>query len=199
LTGLRIIAGKARGRKLKSVPGDSTRPITDRVKESLFDILGADLSENQGASLLDLFAGTGSVGIEALSRGARFVRFVEQNRLAVDIIRFNLEQTGLKAGSDVMRMDAFALLARQPDRDFDYVYIAPPQHKGLWKKALLLLEANPKWLSEDAWVIVQIHPVEFEELSLQNLEEFDRRNYGSTQLIFYRRMPFPAIEDIQPD
>lgn len=199
MTGLRIIAGKARGRKLKSVPGDSTRPITDRVKESLFDILGADLSENQGASLLDLFAGTGSVGIEALSRGARFVRFVEQNRLAVDIIRFNLEQTGLKAGSDVMRMDAFALLARQPDRDFDYVYIAPPQHKGLWKKALLLLEANPKWLSEDAWVIVQIHPVEFEELSLQNLEEFDRRNYGSTQLIFYRRMPFPAIEDIQPD
>ncbi len=187
MTGLRIIAGKARGRKLKSVPGDSTRPITDRVKESLFDILGADLSEAGGASFLDLFAGTGSVGIEALSRGACFVRFVDQNRLAVDTIHLNLAHTGLQAGSDVMRLDSFALLARQPDRNFDYVYIAPPQYKGMWKKALLLLDANPRWLSEDAWVIVQIHPVELEEVILQNLSEFDRRSYGSTLLVFYRR------------
>lgn len=186
MTGLRVITGKARGRKLKSVPGDSTRPITDRVKESLFDILGGDLSDNQGASFLDLFAGTGSVGIEALSRGARFVRFVDQNRLAIDTIRLNLEHTGLKAGSDVLRLDAFSLLARQPDRNFDYVYIAPPQYQGLWKKALLLLDSNPKWLSEDAWVIVQIHPVESEELELKNLAEFDRRHYGSTVLIFYQ-------------
>ena len=186
MTGLRVITGKARGRKLRSVPGDSTRPITDRVKESLFDILGADLSENQGASFMDLFAGTGSVGIEALSRGASFVRFIDQNRLAIDTIRSNLDYTGLKAGSDVMRLDAFTLLSRQPDRNFDYVYIAPPQYQGLWKKALLLLDSNPKWLSEDAWVIVQIHPVEFEQLDLKNLAEFDRRHYGSTELIFYQ-------------
>jgi 16S rRNA (guanine(966)-N(2))-methyltransferase RsmD len=186
MTGLRIISGKARGRRLKSVPGDSTRPITDRVKESLFDILGADLSENQGASFLDLFAGTGSVGIEALSRGAAFVRFVDQNRLAIDTVRFNLEHTGLKAGSEVMRMDAFTLLSRQPDRSFDYIYIAPPQYKGLWKKTLLLLDANPKWLTEDAWVVVQIHPTEYELLSLHNLSEFDQRRYGSTLLIFYQ-------------
>jgi 16S rRNA (guanine966-N2)-methyltransferase len=189
MTGLRVITGKARGRKLRSVPGDSTRPITDRVKESLFDILGADLSENSGASFLDLFAGTGSVGIEALSRGASFVRFIDQSRLAIDTIRLNLDQTGLKAGSDVMRFDAFTYLSRQPDRNFDYVYIAPPQYKGLWKKALLLLDSNPKWLSEDAWVIVQIHPVEFEELDLKNLAEFDRRHYGSTELIFYQLEP----------
>ncbi len=186
MTGLRIIAGKARGRKLKSVPGDSTRPITDRVKESLFDILGADLRENQGASFLDLFAGTGSVGIEALSRGASFVRLVDQNRLAINTIRFNLEHTGLRTGSDVMRIDAFTLLSRQPDRNFDYIYIAPPQYEGLWKKALILLDANPKWLSDDAWVIVQIHPVEFEQLNLNNLAEFDQRRYGSTLLVFYR-------------
>lgn len=186
MTGLRVITGKARGRKLRSVPGDFTRPITDRVKESLFDILGADLSENQGASFMDLFAGTGSVGIEALSRGASFVRFIDQNRLAIDTIRSNLDYTGLKAGSDVMRLDAFTLLSRQPDRNFDYVYIAPPQYQGLWKKALLLLDSNPKWLSEDAWVIVQIHPVEFEQLDLKNLAEFDRRHYGSTELIFYQ-------------
>ena len=186
MAGLRIISGIARGRRLKSVPGDSTRPVTDRVKESLFDILGADLSENQGASFLDLFAGTGSVGIEALSRGAAFVRFIDQNRLAVETVRFNLDHTGLKAGSEVIRMDAFTLLARLPDRNFDYVFIAPPQYKGLWKKALLLLDANPKWLSEDSWVIVQIHPTEYELLSLQHLIEFDQRRYGSTLLIFYQ-------------
>ena len=186
MTGLRIISGKARGRRLKSVPGDSTRPITDRVKESLFDILGADLSENQGASFLDLFAGTGSVGIEALSRGAAFVRFIDQNRLAVDTVRLNLEHTGLKVGSEVVRMDAFTLLARQPDRNFDYIYIAPPQYKGLWKKTLLLLDANSKWIAEDAWVVVQIHPTEYELLSLKNLSEFDQRRYGSTLLIFYQ-------------
>ena len=186
MAGLRIISGIARGRRLKSVPGDSTRPVTDRVKESLFDILGADLSENQGASFLDLFAGTGSVGIEALSRGAAFVRFIDQNRLAVETVRFNLDHTGLKAGSEVIRMDAFTLLARLPDRNFDYVFIAPPQYKGLWKKALLLLDANPKWLTEDSWVIVQIHPTEYELLSLQHLSEFDQRRYGSTLLIFYQ-------------
>lgn len=186
MAGLRIISGIARGRRLKSVPGDSTRPVTDRVKESLFDILGADLSENQGASFLDLFAGTGSVGIEALSRGAAFVRFIDQNRLAVETVRFNLDHTGLKAGSEVIRMDAFTLLARQPDRNFDYVFIAPPQYKGLWKKTLLLLDANPKWLTEDSWVIVQIHPTEYELLSLQHLIEFDQRRYGSTLLIFYQ-------------
>ncbi len=197
MTGLRVITGKARGRKLKSVPGDTTRPITDRVKESLFDILGADLSENQGASFLDLFAGTGSVGIEALSRGARFVRFVDQNRLAVDTIRYNLSHTGLTAGSDVMRMDAFTLLSREPDRNFDYVYIAPPQYKGLWKNALLMLDNNLRWLSQDAWVIVQIHPVEFEEPDLSHLAEFDRRHYGSTLLIFYRQEAVQA--EPQPD
>lgn len=189
MSGLRIITGKARGRRLKAVPGDTTRPITDRVKESLFDILGADLNEDQGASLLDLFAGTGAVGIEALSRGARFVRFVDQNRLAVDTIRFNLEHTGLGSGAEVVRMDAFTLIARQPDRSFDYIYIAPPQYKGLWKKALFALEANPGWLSPDAWVIAQIHPVEDEPLELKLLSEFDRRQYGSTLLIFYRIEP----------
>jgi 16S rRNA (guanine966-N2)-methyltransferase len=191
MTGLRVIAGKARGRKLKSVPGDTTRPITDRVKESLFDIIGADLSDNQGASFLDLFAGTGSVGIEAISRGANFVRFIDQSRLAIDTIRFNLEHTGLARVSDVIRMDAFTMLDRQPDHNFDYVYIAPPQYKGLWKKALVSLDNNPRWLSEDAWVIVQIHPVEYEPLALKYLSEFDQRHYGSSLLVFYRHQGHP--------
>lgn len=184
MSGLRIIAGKARGRKLRSVPGDATRPITDRVKENLFNILGADV---QGSTWLDLFAGTGSVGIEALSRGAEFVRFNDLQRQAIDTIHANLRQTGLQAGSEVLRQDAFHLLTQPADRSFDYVYIAPPQYKELWQRALLVLDEHSGWLNEDAWVIVQIHPVEYQPVSLKFMEEFDRRKYGSTLLIFYRR------------
>jgi 16S rRNA (guanine(966)-N(2))-methyltransferase RsmD len=183
MSGLRIISGTARGRRLRPVPGDTTRPITDRTKESLFNILGADLV---GASFLDLFAGTGSVGIEALSRGAAFVRFVDRERLAVQTVQANLESTRLKEGGEVRHFDAFRLLEGQPDRAFDYIYIAPPQYKGLWKRALLSLDAQPGWLSDDAWVVIQIHPREFELVELKNLEEFDRRVYGSTLLVFYQ-------------
>ena len=188
MPGLRIIAGKARGRKLRSVPGDTTRPVTDRVKEAFYNILGADI---QGASFLDLFAGTGSIGIEALSRGADHVLFVDMNRLPFETIRANLKSVGLEDGAEVVRMDAFVLLERPTQRSYDYVYIAPPQYLELWKRALLTLDANPKWLSEDAWVIVQIHPVEYQSFdktsALQNLEEFDQRHYGSTLLVFYQR------------
>jgi 16S rRNA (guanine966-N2)-methyltransferase len=191
MSGLRIIGGKARGRRLKSVPGDTTRPITDRVKESLFDIIGGDISDAGGASFLDLFGGTGSVGIEALSRGAAFVRFVDLNRLAVGTIQENLTNTGLAARAEVLRMDAFALLSRPADRAFDYIYIAPPQYKSLWKRALQAVDANPSWLSEDAWVIVQIHPIEYDEQSgsgeLAHMGLFDERRYGSTLLLFYER------------
>lgn len=193
MPGLRVISGSARGRKLKSVPGDTTRPITDRVKTSLFNIIGSDISEGGHSSFLDLFAGTGSVGIEALSRGADHVRFVDQNHKAIEIIHDNLEHTRLAARGEVMRADALALLQRTANRNFDYVYVAPPQYKGLWKQTLLALDANPSWLTDDAWVIVQIHPVEYEALSypeeLHNLAEFDQRRYGSTLLVFYQAFP----------
>jgi 16S rRNA (guanine966-N2)-methyltransferase len=184
MSGLRVIGGKARGRRLKSVPGDTTRPVTDRVKLSLFNILGADI---EGASFLDLFAGTGSIGIEALSRGAVYVRFLDLNRRAVEIIQENLANTRLAEGSDVQRGDAFALLNRRPDRTFDYIYIAPPQYKGFWKQAIQDVDSHPGWLSDDAWVIVQIHPREYEQVDLLNLEEFEQRVYGSTLLVIYRR------------
>ena len=173
---------------MRSVPGDSTRPITDRTKESLFNILGADILQ---ATFLDLFAGRGSVGIEALSRGAYKVCFVDLNRLPIITIRENLRITGLGEGAEILQMDAFSFLEHSSDRDFDYIYIAPPQYKGMWKRALLMVDTTPQLLSEDGWVIVQIHPVELEELStsesLINLEEFDRRQYGSTLLMFYER------------
>jgi 16S rRNA (guanine966-N2)-methyltransferase len=184
MSGLRVIAGKARGHHLKSVPGDATRPITDRAKESLFNIIGGDV---EGSSVLDLFAGTGSVGIEALSRGAAHARFLDIQRQAIDTIRSSLAATGLAGSADVLRQDAFQLLAAPPDRGFDYVFIAPPQYKAMWLRALRGLDGNPAWLSPDAWVIVQIAPVEDADPGLKNLVEFDRRQYGTVLFIFYER------------
>lgn len=186
MSGLRIIGGSARGMRLKSVPGDTTRPITDRVKEALFNIIGADIEDSH---LLDLFAGTGSVGIEALSRGAAYVRFNDRNRSAIQTININLKTTGFAPLAEVTSLDSFKLVSGATDKSFDYVYIAPPQYKKMWQKAILELDNNPGWLNPDAWVIVQIHPVEDELISPVHLIEFDRRKYGSTLLIFYRYEP----------
>jgi 16S rRNA (guanine(966)-N(2))-methyltransferase RsmD len=170
------------------VPGDTTRPITDRAKESLFNILGGDI---ESATFLDLFAGTGSVGVEALSRGANFTRFIDSARQAVETVRYNLQVTGLEQKAEVLRMDAFSYLEREADRSFSYVFIAPPQYKGLWKRALLSLDAQPGWLAEDAWVIAQIHPVEYETLGLTHLAEFEQRHYGSVLFVFYETIARP--------
>ncbi len=181
---LRVRAGLAKGRVLKSVPGESTRPVTDMVKQALFNILGADVV---GSAWWDLFAGTGAIGIEALSRGAAFARFSDSNRLAVETIGRNLEHCGLRDRAEIRRGDAFAMLSASPDRRFDYVYIAPPQYKGMWSRALLALDVNPLWLVDDGWVIAQIHPREYQNLLLQNFAESERRKYGSTLLVFYER------------
>ncbi len=183
---MRVIAGKAKGRILKSVEGDTTRPITDRTKEALFNIIGNDIIQS---SILDCFAGTGSVGIEALSRGAAFARFIEQNPRAVKVIHENLKATGLSEQAEVIRMDAFNALTKPPDRRFDYIYIAPPQYHGLWSKMLILLDNQIEWLTSDGWIIVQIHPIEYEDLEgsgmIKKIHQFDQRKYGSTLLNFY--------------
>jgi 16S rRNA (guanine966-N2)-methyltransferase len=181
---LRVISGTAKGRKLKSVPGDTTRPVTDRVKEALFDILGGDVLDS---SWWDAFAGTGAIGIEALSRGAAFVRFTDLNRLPVETIQANLTATRLAARAEARRGDAFSLLASGADRTFHYIYLAPPQYHGMWSQALALLDGNPGWLAEDGWAIAQIDPKEYEPVALKVLEEFDQRKYGSTLLVFHQR------------
>lgn len=187
----RIIAGSARGIRLKPVPGDITRPITDRVKEALFNIIGSDISDS---SWLDLFGGTGSVGIEALSRGAGFVRFIDLNFPAIKTIKDNLILTRTEKNAQVIQADAFAYLQSNPDRVFDYVYVAPPQYQNMWLKALTQIDCHPDWLSPDAWVIVQIDPVELVPLKLDWLIQFDQRRYGSTLLLFFQKKLISAGE-----
>ena len=182
---MRVIGGNARGQRLKVPKGRTLRPTAARVKEALFNILPHDLSGNK---VLDLFAGTGNVTIEALSRGAAFVRFSDMNRAPIETINFNVEHCGFKAQAEVRRADAFTYLTLPPDKKFEYIYIAPPQFKEMWVKALELVDDNIAWLAEDAWVIVQIAPSEYRRAapSLKNLEEFEQRKYGTTLLVFYQ-------------
>ena len=178
---MRVISGKAKGRRIEGVPGAGTRPITDRAKSALFDIIGDIM---RGSAFLDLFAGTGQVGIEALSRGAEKAVFVEQAPAAARVIQRNLDHTRLAGNGVIVRADVFRFLLRSPD-PFDYVFIAPPQYHGLWRDTLELLDRNTGWLAEDGWAIVQIHPREYADITLENLFLFDRRTYGSVLLCFY--------------
>lgn len=185
----RVIAGSAKGRQLKLVPGDSTRPIMDRVKESLFNIIGRDIFD---AVFCDLFAGTGAVGIEALSRGASHALLVDLEKRAIDTIQENLKITRLSEKATVRRADAFALLAQPPSLPFDIIYVAPPQYKGIWARALTALDDTPDWTPEDVLIIVQIDPRERVDLPLKHLHLVDERKYGNTLLLFFRSAPARA-------
>lgn len=180
---MRVIAGTAKGRILAAVPGESTRPITDRVKSALFSIL-ASQDQIEGRRYLDLFGGTGAVGIEALSRGAAAAVFCERDRMALQVLRRNLATVGLADRAVVVPGDAFAYLARPDLLAFDVIYIAPPQYQGLWLRALQAIDARPELLTEDGLVIVQIFPKEWTEPALAHLRVVDRRQYGSTALYF---------------
>lgn len=181
---MRVISGSAKGIQLASVPGKSTRPITDRVKEALFNIIGMDVVDK---SFLDLFSGTGAVGIEALSRGADHATFLDTNYRAYKVILRNLQGTDLIDYATVMKKDAFVFLREEPKQAFDYIYIAPPQYKGLWLKAMELLNDNTAWSEIAGHVIVQIHPKEFIGVNdYANFKLFDQRSYGDTLLVFYQ-------------
>jgi 16S rRNA (guanine966-N2)-methyltransferase len=182
---LRVIAGSARGRKLKSVPGDTTRPVMDRVKEALFNILAGDVIDS---IWWDLFGGTGAIGIEALSRGAAFVRFSDLNRAPIETIKENVEHCGFNKQTEIRKGDAFGMLSAQADKQFQFIYIAPPQYHEMWIKALKLIDENIRWLTDEGTAIVQIDPTEYQEIELENLEETEQRKYGSTLIIFYDRV-----------
>jgi 16S rRNA (guanine(966)-N(2))-methyltransferase RsmD len=177
---LRVIGGTAKGKRLRSIRG--IRPITDRVKSALFDILGGEVL---GSRFLDLFAGTGSVGIEALSRGASSAVFVERKKRAVRIIEENLAITGLRERAKVLQRDVFDFISRGAEEEFDIIYIAPPQYKGLWAETLRALDSRDL-LAKGGLAIAQIFPKEYEELDLKKMSLVDRRRYGSTMLCFYR-------------
>jgi 16S rRNA (guanine(966)-N(2))-methyltransferase RsmD len=180
---MRVISGTARGRKLQMVPGNSTRPVMDRVKENLFNIIG---NRVVGSRWLDLFAGTGSIGIEALSRGAEYCLFLDIERAAIATIHANLNASKLSDYAEVKRKDAFRFLEKnlQP---FDFIYVAPPQYKSIWQRSVYLIDKLESNLAHQGICIVQIDPREEENLQLGNLLLTDQRTYGNTRLIFFER------------
>ena len=179
---MRVIGGKAKGTHLQSVPGDSTRPILDRVKVPLFDIIRPSLPD---ARVLDLFGGTGAIGIEALSQGAEHCVFLDTNARAVATIKKNLDATHLTECSEVRHTDAFIYI-KNTKKSFDLIFVAPPQYKGIWIDAMRILAERPHLIAIEGIIIVQIDPKEYETLELELLDEYQQRKYGNSLLVFYR-------------
>ena len=181
---MRVVAGSARGKTLLVVPGHGTRPILDRVKTALFDVLRPRID---GLAMLDLFAGSGGVGIEALSQGAESCVFLDLAAKAVATIKKNLASTGLADRARVRQVDALKFL-KATDASFDLIYVAPPQYKGLWVEAMTLIAGRPSLLrsgDDSGMVIAQIDPREYQPLVLENLRETRQKRYGNSLLVFY--------------
>jgi 16S rRNA (guanine966-N2)-methyltransferase len=179
---MRVVAGAAKGMRLRPPSSDGTRPISDRGKEALFNILAPRLP---GARFLDLFAGTGGVGIEALSRDAAGATFVEQGDAAIGDLSWNLEKTRLGDSATVVKGDVFAFLQRAPAQ-FDVVWVSPPQWQQLWERTVEVLDEHPGWVAEDGVLIVQCDPKEVHDLPLANFERYDTRAYGNVAFLFFR-------------
>jgi 16S rRNA (guanine966-N2)-methyltransferase len=182
---MRVVTGEAKGRKLKAPKTMGTRPIIDRVKTALFDILSTEVED---ARFLDLFGGTGSVGIEALSRGASHATFIEMNYKVLQLLRENLQITRLADRAETLHGDAFKFLQSAQGRAYDIIYVAPPQYHEMAARALQLLDGSPL-VAPGGLVIVQIHPKErvgVAAVPCTHLRLEDERRYGSTLLMFYR-------------
>jgi 16S rRNA (guanine966-N2)-methyltransferase len=173
---MRVIAGAYRGRRLTTPPGFDVRPTSDRVREALFNILG----DIEGLRVADLFAGSGALGIEALSRGAASAVLVEQDARAVDAIRSNLDALGA-AGGRVVRGDALAWL-RRADGQFDLVFLDPP-YSSARNLAGTLSELLPAVLAKDALIVTESDK---RDPLLLDLPLDDERTYGHTRIAIHR-------------
>jgi len=150
---MRIISGTSKGRRLATRKSQALRPTSDRVKESMFDILGAEV---QGKVVLDLYAGTGNLGIEALSRGATRAFFVEKGRQALRVIQKNLSECGMQERAELLPKDVLRAIGILKEREacFDLMFMDPPYAKGLIQRTLMKLRANPIY-HEDSILVVE--------------------------------------------
>ena len=183
---MRIISGSAKGHRLQTFKGLTVRPTSDRVRESIFNMIGSSTS---GSKILDLFAGFGAMGLEALSRGAEFVTFVEKSKRAADVIKTNLERLGFQNGqvipTDVYR---FFRTAQKKEEGYDIVFADPPYkifHEAwigdLWLGVAELLKAQGIFIVE--------HPSKWSPLSvILTLQLSDSRKYGQTSVSFYKKL-----------
>ncbi len=191
---MRIITGSARGCRLKTPKGaEVTRPTADRVKESLFNILGQMVA---GRKVLDIFAGTGNLGLEALSRGAESAVFVD--KATAKLITENLQLTRLQEKGIVRGSDVFAELSRQAAgrAEFSLIFCDPPYHKGLWQQALKQIDASDGLMAENGILVVEHGAEENEFPELSRLQLVHNRRYGhTTQLSFFQWRAYVEAEE----
>lgn len=186
---MRVISGEAKGRRLNAPADDSIRPTADRAKETLFHIIGEKVP---GALVLDLFAGSGNLGIEALSRGARRAFFVDIAKKAVATIRENLALVAFTERSTVWQEDAFSALSRlrRMGRRFDLVFSDPPYGHQLAKRSLVTL-AHGQLVQGNGLVIVEHHRKDLLPKRVATLLMLDERRFGDSVLTFYRQKAKP--------
>jgi 16S rRNA (guanine966-N2)-methyltransferase len=182
---MRIVGGRLRSRPIAGPKGPGLRPSADRLRESLFNILQHGYGDPiTGARVLDLFAGTGALGIEALSRGAAFGLFVDHGVEARALLRQNSENLGLGGISRIFRRDATKLGPAHPIEPFSLVFLDPPYGKGLAEKALASAREGG-WLKPEPLIVVE-EAADAAFKASEGFEELERRDYDDTELIFLR-------------
>ena len=182
---MRIVAGKFKGREIKGPVSDATRPTSDRVRESLFNILahGIEGFSIEGARVLDLFAGTGALGLEAISRGAKYCCFVEEDAGARGVIRTNADACGVIGQTRIWRRDATDLGPCAPQSPYDLIFVDPPYAKGFSEKTLATI-IQGGWLADNGVVVLE----ESAKIIIADISGFvalNMREYGDTQIVFY--------------
>jgi 16S rRNA (guanine966-N2)-methyltransferase len=184
---MRIVGGRLRGRALVAPKSQAIRPTADRLRESLFNILAHGYGDPiAGARVLDLFAGTGALGLEAMSRGAAFALFVDDGAEARALLRQNVEALGLAAVTRIFRRDATKLGSAHPVEPFSLAFLDPPYGRGLAGKSLASMREGG-WLTQDSLVVVEEIFGAFK--TPEQFEELERRGYDDTEFIILRPVP----------
>lgn len=183
---MRVIAGKAKRIQLKTPQGFDTRPTTDKIKETLFNILNPYLAD---ADFLDLFSGSGAIGIEALSRGAKYAAFVENDRAALDCIKLNLKNTKLDSQAEVYPMRALEAInaLELKGKVFDVVYMDPPYNSNLESEIIFALQNSNIIYCDTIIVIEASKQTCFEFLKYTNFKIFKKKEYKSSQHVFLEK------------
>ena len=178
---MRVIAGSRRSLPLKTLEGDATRPTADKYKETLFNCIQMEVPNSR---FLDLFAGSGAVGIEALSRGAKHAVFIENSRDALDIVKQNIHFTKFEDESDILRGDALSYLRRLPVVDFDIIFIDPPYGMGLERQAIEIL-SEKKFKNPDVIIIAESKLDEdYDFIDDTQFRIYKTKNYKTNKHIF---------------
>ena len=184
---MRVIAGKYRSRVLRPLPGMDIRPTADRLRETLLNVLTAgNPNALEGTTWIDLFAGTGAVGIEAISRGAAKVQFVESSAAAVSVIRQNLKSLGIDSGFEVLQQDAARALPKLRGLPADFVFLDPPYRLDAEYKQTLALLAESPLVTEKTIIVAEHHKRSDPGDEIGRLKRYRRLTQGDAALSFYR-------------